>query len=79
MRLALIAISTLLTGGGAVGMNVGVIPGPNQMFQAVRALGGDPAQLKNVEINPIRTVYDNVMRQVTSGEDPNRRLGLQSL
>jgi len=44
------------------------------MAQAVRALGGDPSQLKTVEINPIRAIYDNVMRQVTTPEDNNARL-----
>jgi hypothetical protein len=67
MRLALTLVGVLTTGGWAVGAHQGVLPVPAQMLQAVTALGGDPAQLKNIQLNPIQTTYNNVMRQITSG------------
>src|ERR1700734_774336 len=67
MRLALTLVGVLPTGGWAVGAHQGVLPVPAQMLQAVTALGGDPGQLKNIQLNPIQTTYNNVMRQVTSG------------
>src|ERR1700679_404652 len=67
MRLALTLLGVLTTGGWAVGAHQGVPPVPAQTPQAVTGLGGDPAQLKNIQLNPIQATYNNVMRQVTSG------------
>ena len=74
MRIALLAIGTLVAGTGA-GVNSGVFPIPPQTLQAIRALGGDPSQLKTIEVAPIRAVYDNVARQIATPEDPRARLG----
>jgi hypothetical protein len=66
MRLAI-----LLAGGVATGALSGVAmqtmaPQNAQMFQAVRALGGDMAKFKLADINPLRA-YEDVKRQITSG------------
>ncbi len=74
MRFELLAVSIFVAGTGAAGVKLGIVPVPDQMVQAVHALGGDLAQIKSVEINPIRAIYDNVMRQVTSPEDSSARL-----
>ena len=71
MRFELLAVSIFVVGTGAAGVKLGIVPIPDQMAQAVRALGGDPSQLKTVEINPIRAIYDNVMR---AGQRPPRRI-----
>jgi hypothetical protein len=67
MRFALTVIGVLTSGGWAVGAHQGVLPPPQEMLRAVTALGGDPAQLKNIEIRPIQETYNNVMRKVTTG------------
>jgi hypothetical protein len=74
MRFELLAVGIFVAGTSAAGVKLGVVPIPDQMAQAVRALGGDPSQLKTVEINPIRAIYDSVMRQVTNPEDNTARL-----
>jgi hypothetical protein len=74
MRLELLAIGIFVAGTSAAGVKLGLVPIPGQMVQAVRALGGDPSQINSVEINPIRAIHDNVMRQVTSPEDSSARL-----
>src|SRR5208283_1311564 len=74
MRFELLAVGIFVAGTGAAGVKLGIVPVPDQMVQAVHALGGDLAQLKTIEINPIRAIYDNVMRQVTNPEDSNARL-----
>jgi hypothetical protein len=74
VRFEILAVSIFVAGTGAAGVKLGIVPTPDQMVQAVRALGGDPAEIKSVEINPIRAIYDNVMRQVTSPEANNARL-----
>jgi hypothetical protein len=65
MRFAL-TVLIALTGAVVSGMHSGIIPIPDQMRQAVLGLGGDPAQLKNLDIRSIRATYDSVMRQVTA-------------
>lgn len=74
MRLALMAVTVFLAGTGTAGMKLGIIPIPDQMAQAVHALGGDPSQLSSLHMNPIRVVYDYVVRQVTAPEDSNARM-----
>jgi hypothetical protein len=72
--MALMAVIVLLTGAGTAGVKLGVIPLPDQMAQAMRALDGDPSQLGSLHINPIRVIYDSVMRQVSSPQDSNARM-----
>jgi hypothetical protein len=45
-----------------------------QMFQAVRALGGNLADFKISDINPLKA-YDDVKRQITSGNFGALNLG----
>ena len=66
MRLALLVMGTVGTGAWGIGATHGVFPMPEQMRQAVTALGGDPAKLQIGEINPVQA-YHYVVRQVTSG------------
>jgi len=60
---------------GAIGVKQGVIPLPNQMAQAIRALGGDPAQVKDININPV-AAYNRVLPEILKGHTPEE-LGLQ--
>lgn len=71
MRLALLAAVFAGSGAWTLGATVGIVPGPSQMWQAVTALGGDPANVSIVSLNPLQT-YKNVMQQVTTsrGETP---------
>ena len=75
MRFVLLTIGGLAAGTGA-GVQSGVIPVPEQMSQAVRALGGDPAELKNIDIKSIRATYDDVMRRVMSRQSGQAGLSL---
>jgi hypothetical protein len=66
-----VRFSILVAGGVATGaLSVGAVqtmaPQNSQMFQAVRALGGDPANFKMPDINPLKA-YQDVKRQITSG------------
>ena len=75
MRLTMVALGTLVA-GGATGVHYRMIQVPDQMVQAVRVLGGDPAKPGLLDVHPIRSVYDSVMRQITS-QEPDTRLGLR--
>ncbi len=62
----------LIAGATAVGGLSGVaiqkmFPQTAQTFQAVRALGGDVANFKIGEINPLKA-YQDVVQQITSGK-----------
>ena len=78
MRFALLAVATLVAGTGAAGVQLGIVPVPDQMARAVRALGGDSGQTGRVEIKPIRTIYDEVLREVTAPDDSATRIGLKA-
>ncbi|MGA3002339.1 MAG: hypothetical protein ABSE20_11465 [Acetobacteraceae bacterium] len=67
MRLILF-LATAIT-AGAVGVSQGVIPLPPQMVQAILALGGDPAQVKTANINPV-DAYKGVLPQIIKGSTP---------
>jgi hypothetical protein len=56
-----------------VGAIQATFPQAGQTFQAVSALGGDLADFKISEINPVKA-YQEVVRQITSGEPRVRRL-----
>jgi hypothetical protein len=66
MRLAILVVGGLATGGLSVGAVRTFVPPNAQMFQAVRAFGGDPAGVKIGNIDP-RKAYEDVKRQITSG------------
>jgi hypothetical protein len=46
-------------------------------YQTVRALGDDLARLRLSDVNPIRAVYDDVVKKITSG-NPAPPLNLRS-
>jgi hypothetical protein len=66
MRMAILIVGGLATGAVSVGAVRTFVPPNAQMFQAVRALGGDPAGVKIGSIDP-REAYEDVKRQITSG------------
>ncbi len=66
MRFAILIVGGVATGALSAGAIQTMIPQTAQMFQAVRALGGDPTNLKIPDINPLRA-YQDVKRQITSG------------
>src|ERR1700679_3636817 len=73
MRVVLVIVGSLTTGALGIGANHGVFPGPDQMFQAVTALGGDPAKAVPAKVGitdgGLVQTYNNVTRQVTSGNN----------
>ena len=72
MRLAILVAGGLAAGALSVGAARTMAPQNSpmfqnsQMFQAVRALGGNLADFKIADINPLKA-YENVKRQITSG------------
>ncbi len=66
MRLAILVVGGLATGALSVGAARTVVPQNAQMFEAVRALGGDVANFNIADINPLKA-YEDVKRQITSG------------
>lgn len=75
MRAMLLLAATLAA--GAVGVSKGVIPLPPQMAQAVRALGGNPAQVKDVNISPV-AAYNKVLPEILKGGHTPQELGFQA-
>ena len=67
MRFIMFVAAASATGALSVGGIQTMFPQTAQTFQAVRALGGDLADFKISEINPVKA-YQDVMRQITSGE-----------
>jgi hypothetical protein len=71
MRFAILLVGGLATGALSVGAVRTMVPPNAQMFQAVRALGGDMsnsklANFKIADINPLKA-YEDIKRQITSG------------
>ncbi len=66
MRLAILVVGGLATGALSVGAACTVVPQNAQMFQAVRALGGDVAGFKIADINPLKA-YEDVKHRIASG------------
>jgi hypothetical protein len=71
MRFAILLAGGLATGALSVSGIRTMVPPNGQMFQAVRALGGDISSLKmasfNIaDINPLKA-YEEVKRKITSG------------
>ena len=67
MRLMLFLAGTL--SAAAVGVTQGIFPQPMQMVQAIIALGGDPAQVKTINVNPVEA-YNRVLPQILKGSTP---------
>jgi hypothetical protein len=66
MRFAFLVAGGVAAGALSVG-GVRTLAPPNaQMFQAVRALGGDMADFRLGDIDPLRA-YEEVKRRITSG------------
>jgi hypothetical protein len=66
MRFAFLVAGGVAAGALSVGGVRTLVPPNAQMFQAVRALGGDMAEFKLGDIDPLKA-YENVRRQITSG------------
>jgi hypothetical protein len=66
MRFAILVIGGVATGAASVVAVRTMVPSNAPMFQAVRALGGDLANFKFADINPLKA-YEDVKRQITSG------------
>jgi hypothetical protein len=66
MRFAILVVGGVATGALSAGAIQTMIPQTAQMFQAVRVLGGNLADFKITEINPLKA-YEDVKRQITSG------------
>ena len=66
MRFAFLVAGGVAAGALSVGGVRTLVPPNAQMFQAVRALGGDMADFKLGDIDPLKA-YEDVKRQITSG------------
>jgi hypothetical protein len=66
MRFAVLIAGGVAAGALSVGGVRTMVPPNAQMFQAVRALGGDMADFKIADINPLKA-YEDVKRQISSG------------
>jgi|ERR1700686_4690779 hypothetical protein len=66
MRFAILVVGGVATGALSTGALQTMVPQNVQMFQAVRALGGNLADFKISDINPLKA-YEDVKRQITSG------------
>jgi hypothetical protein len=65
MRFAFLIVGGFAVGAASVGGARTMLPPTASMFDAVRALGGNPADVKIGEINPLKA-YEDVARQLTS-------------
>ena len=70
MRFVLLVVGILLGGGWTVGVNQGVLPRPAQTILGLFGHGSDPAKDGTGGVNLLQT-YNNVMKQVTSGNNNN--------
>jgi hypothetical protein len=66
MRFAILVVGGVATGALSTGALQTMVPQNAQMFQAVRALGGNLADFNISDINPLKA-YEDVKRQITSG------------
>ena len=67
MRFVLLVVGATAVGAAGGGGIQVMFPQTKQMFAAVTALGGNPADVKVGEINPVKA-YEDVRRQITSGQ-----------
>lgn len=66
MRFAFLVAGGVAAGALSVGGVRTLVPPNAQMFQAVRALGGNMADFRLGDIDPLKA-YEDVKRQITSG------------
>jgi hypothetical protein len=66
MRFAVLIAGGVATGALSAGAIQTMVPQNAQMFQAVRALGGDPTGFRIADINPLKA-YEYVKREISSG------------
>jgi hypothetical protein len=68
MRLVLLIVGGVAIGAGSVSGVRTILPQGGSMFDAVRALGGNPGsfRLGDINLNPLKA-YEDVKRQITSG------------
>jgi hypothetical protein len=67
MRFVFLLLGATATGALSATAIQHIFPNTAQTFAAVRALGGDMADFKISEINPVKA-YQDVMQKITSGE-----------
>jgi hypothetical protein len=67
MRFVLLVVGATATGALCGGGIQVMFPQSKEMFAAVTALGGNVADFKMPEINPVKA-YEDVRRQITSGQ-----------
>src|ERR1700674_2070724 len=67
MRFVFLLLGATATGALSASAIQHIFPHTAQTFAAVRALGGDVADFKIGEINPVKA-YQDVMQKITSGE-----------
>jgi hypothetical protein len=67
MRFVLLVAGATATGALCGGGIQTMFPQSKEMFAAVTALGGNVADFKMPEINPVKA-YEDVRRQITSGQ-----------
>jgi hypothetical protein len=67
MRFVLLVAGATATGALCGGGIQAMFPQTKEMFAAVTALGGNVADFKLGEINPVKA-YEDVRRQITSGQ-----------
>jgi hypothetical protein len=65
MRFLMLVVIAVATGALAMTAMRTLVPQNASMFEAVRALGGDPANFKLPEIHPVKAYHD-VIKQITS-------------
>jgi hypothetical protein len=71
VRFIVLVAGAAATGAVTVGAIQAMFPQAPHTFRSVRELGGDLANVKMGEINPVKT-HQEVRRQITSGERPHR-------
>jgi hypothetical protein len=67
MRFVILVVGATASGALSVGAVRTMVPQNAQMFQAVRALGGNLADIKIADINPLKA-YEQVKQKITSGD-----------
>ena len=65
MRFLMLVVIAVATGALSMTAMQTLVPQNASMFEAVRALGGNPANFKFPDINPVKAYHD-VIKQITS-------------
>ena len=77
MRFFLLLVAAAASGALSIIAAQTFFPQSAPTYQSVRALGDRLARLRLSDVNPIRAVYDDVAKKITSG-NPAPVLGLRS-